>query len=111
MVWQEEKGNMEDIWTPTSINEEIVGKVVKVESTNFGKQFSIENRNGKVMKTPCHKALQNLMIKIQEGDMIKVVYVGEKASGKGNPTQLYKVYVDKPGVVSEVLSNIAKAQF
>ena len=109
MVWTEEKGNMEDIWTPEAINSELVGRVTKIDSTSFGRQFSVEAKNG-VFKTPCHKALQNLMTKIVEGDMVKIVYVGEKPSGKGNPTQMYKVYVDKLSVMAEMLHNVANAK-
>ena len=109
MVWTEEKGNMEDIWTPEAINSELVGRVTKIDSTSFGRQFSVEAKNG-VFKTPCHKALQNLMTKIVEGDLVKIVYTGEKPSGKGNPTQMYKVFVDNPGVISEMMGNIRDAK-
>ena len=108
MVWQEEK-TRDDIWTPTKVGEEVVGIIIKIDDTTYGKQYLIENSN-MTIKTPCHKALQNLMTRVEVGDKVKIVYAGSKPSGKGNATQLYQVFRDKPTVISEMLHNVANAK-
>ena len=85
-----------NIWKPTRIGEEICGIVREIGVGSFEgtKDYLIETEDLEIVKLPSHKQLLAILDGIRVDDRIKVVHKGSKASGKGNPTMLYEVFVD-----------------
>ena len=95
--WVEQCSTGEDnIWLPSIPNEKIIGVVVSIRSGDYGNQYLLENKSvGLRTWTPSHKVLQYRMEKVQVGDTIKIVYVGQEppAVRGRNPTRMYQVWL------------------
>jgi hypothetical protein len=82
--WNKWKSTKTIYWIPQKENEEIKGVVSKIfdEINKFGKQqtrIQIKNENGEKI-LPAHANLlhQCANLNIQEGDKIKIVYLGKE---------------------------------
>jgi len=82
------------IWIPETENESISGKVILIATMKFGVQYVIEDINDKNIKytTPSHQVLQNLMIDVKQGDIVKIVFLGT-LEGKTNEYRSYEVFI------------------
>jgi hypothetical protein len=95
-MWEEVKGNDTAQWQPEKVLDQLVGVVVEVRKTqNFGMVWDIKKKDNAVITTPCHKVLQERLSEVLPGTVVRITYLGEKDSKKGNKTQLYKVEVYK----------------
>lgn len=95
MEWEKQEGV--GIWIPKKVGEEVIGKVVKIDTEGtYGTQLILETKDGE-MRTPSHKVLQNRIAKVKEGQTVKIVYAGqEQPTVKGNnPTEMYDVFIQK----------------
>lgn len=81
-----------NIWKPANEGDELTGNVLEIKDGRYGEQLVL-NVGGKEQITPSHKHLQAQFANVKKGDDVKIVYLGEKESGKGNPTQLYECYI------------------
>ena len=81
------------IWLPKVEGESIMGFVIATQEGAYGPQYIIEIDQNKRILTPSHKVLQNRMVNVEVGQMVKITYMGtEPATTKGyNPVQLYEV--------------------
>ena len=88
-------GVKDDFWTPDEIDESVEGVIVGVnEHKLYGKQWNIVNKKKNLdFLTPYHKALQRLMEKVNVGDNVRIVYKGSKPTNKGNPIEIYSLWV------------------
>lgn len=94
--WEKQSGG--DIWTPQNIGDEIIGEVVALETGGaYGPQWVLKTSDGRIVKTPSHRVLQNRMGLVKSGDTVRIV-AGKKELPKvkgHNETQLYDVYKAK----------------
>ena len=93
--WKEVIGGSGDRWEPKEINEELTGLIISINDGIYGKQFIIQQKDGKEIRTPSHKVLQNRMDELEINTEVKIVYLGEeppKIRGQ-QPTKMYKVFV------------------
>ena len=93
--WKEQKGIQ--FWNPEHEKDELVGKCVKIDKdAEFGIRIVIEDVDRQQWMTPSHKVLQNRLMSIESGMMVKIVYLGEDSENKPkkgqNPLKLYKVF-------------------
>lgn len=80
-----------DAWKPVDVEDFIEGEVVEIAKGQYGWEYTLKLDNDELVKTPNHTVLNKRMELTQVGDCVKVVYKGEKDTGKGNPLQLYKL--------------------
>lgn len=84
------------MWLPTKAEETLIGTVEEIVEGTFGNQYLIKDPEAEdAVMTPSHKALVARMVKVQKGDMVKLVFKGEEPpSVKGhNPTKIYEVFI------------------
>ena len=92
--WLEQKDSI-NFWSPIIEGETLQGVLTKIEEGKYGKKYTILDSFDVENITPSHKVLQNLMRKTKEGDLIKIIFLGEqppKIRGE-NPTKMYKVFI------------------
>ena len=94
MTYEKVEQEQIDFWKPQKVEDFIEGKIVEVRDSKFGNTYVLLNDEGKLVGTPSHKVLQNLLLKLNVGDRVKIVLIDLKESGKGNPTMMYDVFVD-----------------
>ena len=87
-------------WKPIKEEEFITGVLIKIQSEvgpTKSMLYSIEREGGDVMGVWGSTILDQRMIGVKVGDIIKIVYkgLGEKQPGK-NPPKLFKVLIDRP---------------
>lgn len=85
----------DDFWSPEELEDSVEGVIVDVkEHQSYGKQWNIVNKKKNLdILTPYHKALQRLMEKVSVGDYIKIIYKGSKPTNKGNPVEIYSLWL------------------
>lgn len=94
MEWEEQGNN--EYWKPQKIEDELTGVIVHIEEhEEYGKTYQVKTAEGEDWKTPYHRVLQDRMKEVAPGDIVKIIYKGSEASGKGNHVQIYKVYKAK----------------
>lgn len=99
MAWDEapEAGEAE-FWDP-KIDEVLQGEVTARKKGKFDTFIYIEDDDGQEWKTPQHAQLARKIrrMKIEEGDIVRITYLGEKAPKGDNknmsPTKQYKLEV------------------
>jgi len=87
--WEPLKG---DIWQPTEVGEELAGVVTQINKGEYGTQYTIEVSPGESVETPSHRILQVMMARVKVGDEVRLVYKGDKNTGKGNPAKIYEAW-------------------
>jgi hypothetical protein len=83
---------MKGIWKP-KLNEVIEGEVLRIEDGRYGAEYVLRGGEGEI-KLPAHKQLISKLEDVKVGQMIRVTQAGEKVSGKGKPTQMYRVAIN-----------------
>lgn len=87
-----------NVWKPEKEGDMIEGKLIKVEpSIQYSSQiYSLETKtNGHVIVFGT-TILDDKMCYVKVGDVIRIVYMGNKPSAKGQPTKMFDVFVDAP---------------
>ena len=79
-------------WEPQKIEDEIIGVITEMIEGKHGMMYVILTATDEKLLTPAHNILQDRMKEVVVGDLVKIIYKGEKDTGKGNPAQVYKVY-------------------
>lgn len=91
-----EKQETANIWLPKAVNEQLMGSVKNIQEGMYGVQLLLMTEKGEDVLTPSHKVLQNRVSKVKNGDIVKIIYLGEEPGKPGkNPTKLYDVYIKK----------------
>jgi len=88
--WVEVVGS--EFWQPEKEDEEVVGNIIQIVESKYGKEYIIEVGENERITTPAHMMLQNKLAGCKVGDNIKIVYRGEVPSGKGSPLKKYRVF-------------------
>lgn len=92
MAWKEIELKNE-MWKPEKEGDTLQGVVIDIEKNQYGNSYVITTEDGEEFKTPAHKILQKLMEDIKKGQVVKIEFKEEKDTNKGNPLQIYKVFV------------------
>jgi len=87
--WEKQTG---DLWAASNDGDKLEGAVISTEGEADSMQYVIEYGDGKQVTTPRHTMLCTLMKDVKVGDVVRIIYKGEKSTGKGNPLKLYEVY-------------------
>jgi len=96
MVMKKQESN--SVWIPMNVGEELTGIVKGIDTQGeYGTQLVIETKEGDILKTPSHKALQTRIIKARIGQNIQIIFTGlAPAKKRGyNDTMLYDVFLDE----------------
>lgn len=84
------------LWKPTKSGEEIIGKLLKVETgKKFDNQvYTLETKDGlaNIFSTA---VLQDRMKYVEVGQKVKIVFNGNAPNKKGQDTKMFDVFVDK----------------
>lgn len=91
MSWKEEKVDSM-FWQPLNIGESVEGEVILAAEGPFGMEYTLQG-DETTIRLPSHTVLRMKMQNVQVGDKVKVVYDGERPSGKGKPAKMYDVYI------------------
>lgn len=97
MVWikVEEEGNQLEYWSPEA-NEELVGMLISKDANDFGgMNYKIIINSEQTVIVKGTTVLNNLFKHIEIGKKVKILYKGEKDTGKGNPLKLYELWQDQ----------------
>lgn len=92
--WKE-KESKNEYWRPENIGDELVGEVLEIIQSDFGKQYKIRCEDGREVITPSHKVLQDRLEGVERGTKVKIVLDSElppKQRGH-NATKIYKVFL------------------
>lgn len=93
----ETKAASSNKWVPKQINEALEGEISKIVPGNYGPMYFLMNEAGEELLLPNHKVLMNRLKDIVQGDVVRIVYLGQlptKVMGR-NPTEMYEVYKDE----------------
>lgn len=82
----------EKYWEAQKEEDELTGVVTEIKEGKYGKVYCILTAANEHLLTPSHNILQDRLKEVTTGDLIKIIYKGQKDTGKGNPAQLYKVF-------------------
>jgi hypothetical protein len=84
------------LWKPTKSGEEIVGKLLKVETgKKFNNQvYTLETRDG-LVNIFSTAVLQDRMKYVELGSRVKIIFNGNAPNKKGQDTKMFEVFVDK----------------
>lgn len=88
-----------ELWSPTNIDDEIVGKLLKVEydkGAYKSKVYTLEDGDGKPFAVFGSTVLDDKMIPFKEGDIVKIVFRG-LIKGKDKEYKEFDVYRGKEG--------------
>jgi hypothetical protein len=106
MVWFDVKKSKsddlgdEEIWDPTTVNEDLIGELVEVEEDvgQFNsKLYTILTDENEIRKVWGKKVLDDWMAGVNIHDRIRIVYLGKHPGKKGRADWTdWKVQTDKP---------------
>lgn len=94
MVYELQHGSY---WTPTKEKDFLEGIIIKIEDNTFdNKDFHIQ-RSAKEdpIIVSATTLLTDLLKDADAGNKVKITFLGEKNTGKGNPLKLFEVLLDK----------------
>lgn len=91
MSWKEVVAK-KDYWETNLVEDFLEGVVVDKEKDDRGLRLTIESKVHGLVRTPPHRALIELLKEVNIQDRIKIVYKGEKDTGKPNKLQLYQLF-------------------
>lgn len=84
---------VENLWRPEKVDESVEGEVKNIGEGNFGRELSIEKDDVKAT-LPSLTVLNTKLKGVKVGDYIRVTYLGEVRSKKGNSLYMdFKVEV------------------
>ena len=93
MVYKEITGT--EFWKPENENDQIEGKLVRVEEGNFGELFILKTPDGE-RALPNLTALTTKLKKLKMEDQIRITFVGNKTGEKsGRQYKDFKLELDE----------------
>lgn len=97
--WEEQtiEGVDERYWYPERVGETLQGVVITIENDQFeNKIYLIETEDKRQLITPSHKVLTLKLKNVEVGNLVRIVYTGERAGKQGkNATKQYDVWRQK----------------
>lgn len=97
MVFKKFQAN---VWTYEKANDEIIGVLESIKpNTSFKDKliYQLKKEDGSISTVFGTTVLDDKMVGIKVGDLIKIVYLGTKEGKKGqNATKLFDVFKDEP---------------
>lgn len=79
-------------WKPENPKDSIMGKLTGVSESKNGKIYSLQKADGEVVLLPSHAYLENRLRNIAIDSVIKVEFLGKKATPNGDAFT-YDVFV------------------
>ena len=83
------------IWKPENKGDSIEGVLLAKKTevgTNNSNAYVIETKNNEQLMVWGSTVLDDKMIIVKVGDMVKIEFNGKQPNKKGQPTKLFKVY-------------------
>ena len=90
--WDEIELSELNIWMPTTIDETILAKIIEIREGTYGIEAAmrVKGQEEEVI-TPAHKLLQDKIEQLQEGDIVKITYLGQHVATSGRKVRDYRV--------------------